>query len=248
MSPRESKPGGGGEAAPVLDLNGRPVRLWLFPSRGRHIRIVVQPDGRVTVHAPARVPRDRVLAFVRRRAGWIARTLRKVDDYVRLPHPGRLEHGGSVIFLGVRHPLVIEPGGRSSARMSAGSLVVRVPDPRDSAAAERAVDRWLKARAGEVLDRALDRQMAVAARFGIDRPPVVLRRMKRRWGSCGRDGRVVFNVRLVQTPPECIEYVVMHELCHLKHHHHGGEFYALLTQVMPDWPKRKELLSRIVVG
>jgi len=239
---------GEGAVFHTLDLDGRQVRLWLFRSRGRRVRIVVQPDGRVTVHAPARVPEDRVLAFVRRRAGWIARTLKKVDDYVRLPHPGRFEHSGAVAFLGVAHPLAVEPGGRASARMSAGSLIVRVPDPADRAAVDRAVDRWLKARAGEVFERALDRQMVIASRFGISRPPVVLRRMKRRWGSCGRDGRVVLNVRLVQTPPECLEYVVMHELCHIKHHHHGGAFYALLTQVMPDWPKRKEQLSKIVVG
>jgi predicted metal-dependent hydrolase len=239
---------GDGAVCHTLDVDGRTIRLWVFRGRGRRIRIVVQPDGRVTVHAPARMAEDRVLGFVRRKAGWIGRTLRKVEDYIRLPHPERFEPGEFVAFLGVAHPLVVESGGRPAARMSGGSLIVRIPDASDAAAARRAVDRWLKARAEEVFGRVLERHAAVVARFGIARPDVVLRRMRSRWGSCGRDGRVVLNIRLVQTPLECVEYVIMHELCHRKHHHHGGDFYALLTRVMPDWPKRKELLAKIVVG
>ncbi|MCX6560919.1 MAG: SprT family zinc-dependent metalloprotease [Candidatus Aminicenantes bacterium] len=232
----------------TLELDGRTVRLWLLRGSGRRVRIVVQPDGRITVHAPTRMPEDQILGFVRGKSRWIARTLHRVDNYIRLPHPERFQAGEAVAYLGVPHPLVVEGGGRAAAKMSGGSLIVRVPDPTDGAAAQRAVDRWLKARAGEVFERVLARHLTVASRFGIPRPSWSLRRMQRRWGSCGRDGRIVLNVRLVQTPLECIEYVIMHELCHLKHHHHGGDFYALLTQVMPDWPRRKELLSKIVVG
>jgi predicted metal-dependent hydrolase len=232
----------------TLDLDGRTVRAWLLRSRGRRVRIVVQPDGRITVHAPVRMPEEQVWRFVRGKTRWLVRTLRQVDDYIRLPHPDRIGAGDAVAFLGVAHPVVVEAGPRAAARMSGGSLIVRLSDPADAAAARRAVDRWLTARAGEVFGRVLERQMAVASRFGIPTPEWSLRRMKRRWGSCGRDGRVVLNVRLVQTPLECVEYVVMHELCHLKHHHHGGDFYALLTQVMPDWPRRKAFLARFVVG
>ena len=75
--------------------------------------------------------------------------------------------------------------------------------------------------------------------------PAAVRWMKRRWGSCGRDGRVVFNIRLVQTPLPLVEYVVVHELCHLKHHHHGKTFYALLAKCLPDWKERRKALNAI---
>jgi predicted metal-dependent hydrolase len=71
--------------------------------------------------------------------------------------------------------------------------------------------------------------------------------MKKRWGSCTKAGVITFNTELVKAPTYCIEYVIMHELCHLKHPHHGKEFYDLLTQCTPDWVRRKERLERVVL-
>ena len=110
----------------------------------------------------------------------------------------------------------------------------------------RRVEAWLKRRAEQIFGMVLKQALSgPAAAHGISAPTWSVRWMKRRWGSCGRDGRVVFNIRLVQTPLPLVEYVVVHELCHLKHHHHGKTFYALLAKCLPDWKERRKALNAI---
>ena len=60
-------------------------------------------------------------------------------------------------------------------------------------------------------------------------------------------GRLVLNRRLIQTAPHEIEYVIIHELCHRRHHHHGAEFYKLLSRILPDWEQRKDSLERRLI-
>ena len=67
--------------------------------------------------------------------------------------------------------------------------------------------------------------------------------MKRRWGSCTKNGRILLNLQLIQTSPSCIDYVITHELCHLIEHNHTAAFYQLLDGAMPDWRKRKRRLE-----
>jgi len=80
-------------------------------------------------------------------------------------------------------------------------------------------------------------------RYGIERPQIAIRKMQSQWGSCTGAGKITLNLRLIQMPSECIEYVIVHELCHLKEHNHSPAFYALLGRVMPDWEKRKAKLN-----
>jgi predicted metal-dependent hydrolase len=229
-----------------LTLEGRDVRIFLYRGRGRRVRLTVLSNGQVRLHAPRGIRPEEALAFAREKGAWIGRTLRKIESYTRLPGPGRGGDQDSISYLGQSYPLKVEKG-RRAARLSHGLLVVRVPDPADRDQIRRRVDAWLKEWAREAFSRIMKRSLAAASEHGIAEPGWTVRLMKRRWGSCSRKGRIVLNVRLVQTPVELIEYVIMHELCHLRHHNHGRGFYALLTRLMPDWKERRKALGRIVL-
>jgi predicted metal-dependent hydrolase len=75
-----------------------------------------------------------------------------------------------------------------------------------------------------------------------------IRHMAKRWGSCTPEGKILLNLKLIQVPKGLIDYVVMHELCHLKEHHHGAAFYALLGRAMPDWQERRQQLNEMDVA
>ncbi|MFA7173422.1 MAG: M48 family metallopeptidase [Kiritimatiellia bacterium] len=103
-------------------------------------------------------------------------------------------------------------------------------------------------RGNEFFHKVLKKSLEITARHGIPSATLTLRKMRSRWGSCSGNGRITINTALIQAPSHCVEYVIMHELCHLKHHNHSKAFYKLLTQCMPDWQKRKTVLRHIVIS
>jgi predicted metal-dependent hydrolase len=87
----------------------------------------------------------------------------------------------------------------------------------------------------------------IALNHGVPESILLISTMRRRWGSCSPKGRITLNLNLVKAPVHCIEYVIMHELCHLKLSNHSKAFYSLLTRCQPDWRKRKGILDKVVI-
>jgi predicted metal-dependent hydrolase len=110
------------------------------------------------------------------------------------------------------------------------------------------VKTWYRKQA----DQNYEERLAVAytrfSRENIPYPKISIRRMQSSWGSCSAKGTITLNIKLIQVPKEYIDYVVIHELCHLKYLHHEPEFYYLLSRVMPDWKRKKEKLDRFDFG
>ncbi len=168
----------------------------------------------------------------------------RLADYHPLPTPRRYESGETLLYLGRQYRLRVRAGPASSIRLVGRFLEAELRDPGDREAVAGLVDGWFRRRALDVLRQAEQRCLEITARHGVSAAVVVLRRMKRRWGSCSAKGRITLNPALVGVPIHCIDYVVMHELCHLKHHDHSRSFYRLLTRCMPDWEARKACLDR----
>ncbi len=231
----------------VLETGSLKVPIVLERCKGRKLRILVLTDGRVRASVPRGVGPEQVLAFARKKALWIERAIRKSENSVRLFPPATAMETGRISFLGHPLPVKIELGRGRRASLKEGVLVVPVADLDDNETVRRRLEAWLKLQAGLAFEPVLRRGLGAAALQGVPDPTWSLRRMKRRWGSCRRDGRIVFNIGLVQTPPPLIEYVVLHELCHLKHHDHGAAFYSLLGKCLPDWKERRRELNRIAL-
>lgn len=213
--------------------------------RNNSIAIHVEPEGTVLVDAPVEASREVILAAVRKRARWIqvhvAGFLRRRMHVL----PREYVSGEAVMYLGRRYLLkVIQTDGiEVGARLFGRHLEVRsaTRSPQEVGAA---MDEWFRARARIVFAERMG-VMLEALRWKHPPPPARLQAMKVQWGSCSPAGRLTLNPWLVKAPRDCIDYVILHELCHLKEHNHSPRFYQLLDKHMPLWRERKERLDEL---
>ncbi len=157
----------------------------------------------------------------------------------RFPGTGGYVSGESIHYQGRRYRLkvIVQTEPEPKARLRGGFVVVGVPE-HDVELIRSCIDAWYRERAREVFAARL---MVVAEplRWVRQPPPFRLRFMTRQWGSCSPTGTLTLNPWLMAAPRRAIDYVLLHELCHLKHHNHSRSFYAALKRNMPDWKKIK---------
>ncbi|MFM4862197.1 M48 family metallopeptidase [Aeromonas media] len=212
------------------------------PKAGK-LLIKVHPDCRVEVMAPPQTPDEEVLAAVKKRARWIYEQLRDFRQQLEHVTPRRYVSGESHLYLGKQYLLkvIVAPSSVQGVKLLRGKLEVSVRQPGPETVKAQ-LTQWYRTRARELFAKRLD-AMLEQALWVVDRPPLRLLNMQTQWGSCSPNGRITLNPHLVKAPRECIDYVILHELCHLAEHNHSERFWRLLSQVMPTWEKTKQLLD-----
>jgi hypothetical protein len=233
----------------VVFGNTRIVYAVQRSNRRKTIAITVRPDMSVSVAAPKGTRRTLIARKVREKAEWVVR------QQERLRRNGRhfakeCVSGESFRYLGRQYQLKIHrqstAPANTQAAMERGCLVVPVARRwsamRRRQAIQDALVRWYRKRATLQIQSAVDR---FATRLGVTVTTVEVREMRTRWGSGGGDARLRFNWRIVMAPKRLLEYVVAHELCHIKQPDHSREFWRLLSRVMPDYEPRRFKLERL---
>jgi hypothetical protein len=215
----------------------------LRPQSSGKVLIKVHPDCRVVVSAPEDASNDAVLLAVKKRGRWIYEQLRDFRKQLEYTTPRQYISGESHYYLGKQYLLkVIEaPDQVQGIKLLRGKLEVSIRSKSAEKVRERLAE-WYKARAKETFAKRLD-AMLEQALWVTERPPLRILTMQTQWGSCSPNGRITLNPHLVKAPRECIDYVILHELCHIAEHNHSERFYRLMNQVMPKWEKTKERLD-----
>lgn len=205
----------------------------------KHIGITVKPDLRIMVAAPDGIPIAEVRKHVQRRGPWILRQLDHFQQFRPAPTPRQYLNGETHRYLGRQYRLKVVQGKMPSTRLLGRYLCVETEQPTNNTQVRQLVEEWYLAKARITFERRLQFCLADVRGFANFNPPLLVRRLQTRWGSCSKAGRILLNTELVQAPIECIDYVIVHELCHLKVPDHSTAFYRLLSNCMPDWQRRK---------
>jgi hypothetical protein len=214
--------------------------IRFLPTR-RTLGIEVHPDLSVVVRAPADCDPDIIQARVGRRASWISKQLTNFQRYSPRTPARQYVSGETHLYLGRQYRLKVGAGETASVKMRRGHLVLTMPGKADPERVRVLLHRWYLEHARLVFTEVLDEWLPRIK--GHQRPRLIVRTMQSRWGSLSQAGTMTLNSNLIRAPRACIEYVVVHEFCHLKHRDHDTSFFRLLGQVMPDWEKRKQRLE-----
>lgn len=210
----------------------------------RTLEIAVHPNGSIVVRAPRATTPEEIRRRVLKRAGWIRR---QRDYFLPLIDPARMSrlclNGATHYYLGKPYRLKITQDDKTDVVRSRGFIHIMLKGRHSMRPAQAALDAWYRKQARALFPALMEKTWPRFQKFSTEPPRIQIRTLKKRWGSLSPRRTLTLNVNLIRAPKECIEYVLVHELCHLAHHDHGKGFYRLLGKVMPDWARRKRKLE-----
>ncbi|MDB6170822.1 MAG: hypothetical protein JWL59_133 [Chthoniobacteraceae bacterium] len=216
-------------------------------SRRATADIVIEPDGRVLVRAPEKLPDERIAELINSKRLWIYKNLAEWRDLNASRVCREYQNGESFLYLGRSYRLLIVPDQEAPLLLKNGRFCLRsdLLDGRENTAAKEAFRDYFIARGRE---RILLRVGYFAPKVGITPGRVEVRELGHRWASCAPSGNLAFHWRCMMAPQTIIDYVIVHELCHFHHLDHTDAFWNELDKVMPSFAERKQWLKKHGAG
>jgi predicted metal-dependent hydrolase len=230
----------------LLQYGDEQIEYSLISSKNDAWRVIIKvyPDCHVVVQAPEKATEDEVISAIKKRSRWIHNQIIFFRSQLEYITPRQYVSGETHYYLGRQHLLkVIASSAKDKqVKLLRGKLEVIILNKQNKVHVKQLLQAWYKEKALEVFSRRLD-AMLEQTLWVSERPSIRIQSMQTQWGSCSPHGRLTLNPHLVKAPRECIDYVILHELCHISEHNHSKRFYRLLKQVMPNWQKVKERLD-----
>jgi predicted metal-dependent hydrolase len=231
----------------VAAWGGRALPFSVVRSERKTMSITVNPEGNVVVRAPLHADLEQVTERVSRRGGWISYHQSRTERWRPRTPPRTFELGETHLYLGRQYRLSAEIGLAQSVKTSGDRIILTMHRPNRIEDRKALLSAWYLARAREVIGKRLDVVFEPFANLGHALPRLIVRDLTHRWGSLTARGNLVISRHIIRAPRQCIDYVLVHELCHLEHKNHGAAFWNLLDRMMPDHEKRKAKLERILL-
>jgi len=229
----------------TVTIASEEVEVDIVRSSRRTIALYVRPGGSLQIRAPWYVPIYSLMQFIHQKTNWI---LRQRENAIRVEpaaEPEQLSDGSLIPFLGRKIAIRVCHDAKAATELRGDELFVCVKGEVTAEALATKVDMWYLSEAKRYFATRTHELAAVHS----DRLPspgsIRVRRMKQRWGTCHPNGNIMYNRELLKKEPALIDYVIIHELCHLVHHNHGKRYYALLERLLPDY---RELRRRLRKG
>lgn len=219
--------------------NGELIDYHLERTQRRTIGLKISAQGLV-VHAPKRVSLIQLEDILKQKANWICKKLRAQRENA-IP-PIAWQNGAKLLLLGIDISLqVVEHKTNKAPDYQSGVLLIALNNPLDQSMIARKTIQWYHKQA---LNDFARRLALFAAKLGVNTPALYLSNAKSRWGSCNSNQEIRLNWRLIQAPPHIINYVICHELAHLKEMNHSAKFWAIVGKIYPEYEQAERDLKR----
>lgn len=228
-----------------VSYGGERIEYTVRPDseRSAKVAIHIEHDGRVIVDVPDGAEEGDIQRAVHKRARWIFTQVGTARDRFRHVRKKDYVSGEEILYLGRRYVLKVikDAEARRPVKLRGNRLEVICPTGNPDIVRAH-VWAWYRVKARDYFDRRLcSWQMKLS--WLTSRPSFRIQEMEKRWGSCTPHGEIILNPHLIKAPRECIDYVILHELAHLRHHNHGPEFWQTVLDADPDWSRKKKRLD-----
>lgn len=212
-----------------------PVKIdQIVRTKRKTITLVVNSEAELIIRAPLHTPIHVIEEIVEKRLGWIAEKQKAVTERNNRHLLKQFQEGESFLFLGLDYTLAFSPNVQEITANN-GYLLI----PNGLKDVKQSLVVWYKKEAGRVIK---DRLNLFLGNAGLTCKTVKITGARKRWGSCGSNGTLNFSWRLVMCPIPVIDYVIVHEISHLKHHNHSRDFWQSVQITMPDYKRQKAWL------
>ncbi|HPF21514.1 MAG TPA: SprT family zinc-dependent metalloprotease [Syntrophomonas sp.] len=222
-----------------LDL----IEYEIVYSRRRTMAIKIDPEGNVKVYAPQGTSDQAVGKMVESKAAWLCRNLAEIRSANAGAVSRHFTEGETFPFLGRDYPLQVKvkpAAQRITVTLEEDKFEVMTPVA-DEDIVRGAMEAWYRRSATEYINTRIHHFQSL---LPVAPVRVTIRNQKTRWGSCSNRGSLNFNWRLMMAPAEVVDYVVVHELCHLLHPNHSKNFWNQVSAVLPDYRARQDWLKK----
>jgi predicted metal-dependent hydrolase len=217
-------------------------------TRVSNARIVVKP-GLVEIVAPWQIPEHKLHKFVEAKQQWVTQSLKKMADSSPQQSgfvPEEYKSGAKITYQGNAYPLTIKPSKLKRVKIEFyEGYTAHIPQTMNADVHSReirdALIRWMKKQTKQLVEQIVEIH---AAKKQLIPRTITIKTQKSRWGSCGIHNDININWLLLMAPKEVLEYVVVHELCHIKVKNHSSQFWALVAEHLPDYKTRRNWLKK----
>ena len=225
-----------------VNYGSKSIEYNLSFATRKSLGIKVMPDGLVKVIAPNDASIIDINKKVKSKANWILKQQAFFCSYKPHTPERKYVNGETHLYLGRQYKLQIIEDTINEIKLYRGAMIMKTKKANPEYL-EKKLNEWYKEKAVIHFEEILESSLEKFNKYKIVKPVLDIRLMQKRWGSCTKSGKVILNTELVKAPKASIEYVVIHELCHLIHHNHNKAFYELQEKMIPDWKKWKEKLE-----
>ncbi|WP_232610211.1 M48 family metallopeptidase [Leptospira santarosai] len=206
--------------------------------------LTVYPDLNIIARFPEGTQLSEIERKLSKRKHWIQKQIHYFENFLPM-QPARKYVGGEThLYLGRQYILKLQQGSRSNVKLNRNELIITSKLPEKQESVEKTLNAWYNEQAKIRIAQRFTLLLASLKKYKVKVPKLKFRKMRKRWGSCGQEGTILLNTELIKTPVACIDYVIIHEFCHLKFPKHDFRFYKMLNDLLPDWKYRKDRLER----
>lgn len=209
----------------------------------KSLGITITPEMEVIVKAPFNTSLVKVKEKIKKRAAWIIKQQNFFLGFYPKTPKRKYISGETHLYLGRQYRLKVTLGKKNEVKYKGRFIEVITKDKKK---AKELLHEWYRIKAKEKFAEIAEPHIQQFKKHKVSPKGLFIQEMKTRWGSCTTKGKIILNPELIKAPKTCIEYVIVHELCHLVHHNHTQKFIDLQTKEMPDWEKWKLKLEDIL--